>query len=143
MAIGLFFWALLCAAGAEERAALRSERRYCLPHVLRQPPLLHYAGLVRGAVLARDSASSPRRAYPCLILAYTGEKKAPRGRSVGPAIEGVGAGVSHNAASAVALVPILTLGIPFSARPRDVGGLPEWGISRAAVFEKNPIFVCG
>jgi putative tricarboxylic transport membrane protein len=82
------------------------------------------------------------------FLAYTVEKKISRhpeqfGRG---AIEGVaGPESANNAASAGAMVPMLTLGIPGSATTAVMlGGLMMWGLRPGPLlFEKNPDFVWG
>jgi putative tricarboxylic transport membrane protein len=82
------------------------------------------------------------------FLAYTVEKKVSRhpeefGRG---AIEGVAAPeAANNAASAGAMVPMLTLGIPGSATTAVMlGGLMMWGLRPGPLlFEKNPDFVWG
>jgi putative tricarboxylic transport membrane protein len=82
------------------------------------------------------------------FLAYSLEKKVSRhpeefGRG---AIEGVaGPEAANNAASAGAMVPMLTLGIPGSATTAVMlGGLMMWGIRPGPLlFEKNPDFVWG
>ena len=82
------------------------------------------------------------------FLAYTLEKKVSRhpeefGHG---AIEGVaGPEAANNAASAGAMVPMLTLGIPGSATTAIMlGGLMMWGLRPGPLlFEKNPDFVWG
>jgi putative tricarboxylic transport membrane protein len=82
------------------------------------------------------------------FLAYTVEKKMSAhpeefGRG---AIEGVaGPESANNAASAGAMVPMLTLGIPGSATTAVMlGGLMMWGLRPGPLlFEKNPDFVWG
>ncbi len=82
------------------------------------------------------------------FLAYALEKKVSKhpeefGRG---AIEGVAAPESaNNAASAAAMVPMLTLGIPGSATTAVMlGGLMMWGLRPGPLlFEKNPDFVWG
>jgi putative tricarboxylic transport membrane protein len=82
------------------------------------------------------------------FLAYTLEKKVsahPEDFGRG-AIEGVAAPESaNNAASAGAMVPMLTLGIPGSATTAVMlGGLMMWGLRPGPLlFEKNPDFVWG
>jgi len=82
------------------------------------------------------------------FLAYPVEKKVsnhPEEFGHG-AIEGVAAPESaNNAASAGAMVPMLTLGIPGSATTAVMlGGLMMWGIRPGPLlFEKNPDFVWG
>jgi len=82
------------------------------------------------------------------FLAYSLEKKVSRhpeefGKG---AIEGVaGPESANNAASAGAMVPMLTLGIPGSATTAIMlGGLMMWGLRPGPLlFEKNPQFVWG
>jgi putative tricarboxylic transport membrane protein len=82
------------------------------------------------------------------FLAYTVEKKVSRyrhefGRG---AIEGVaGPESANNAASAGAMVPLLTLGIPSSGTTAILlGGFMMWGLRPGPLlFEKNPDFVWG
>jgi putative tricarboxylic transport membrane protein len=82
------------------------------------------------------------------FLAYSLEKKVSRhpeefGHG---AIEGVaGPESANNAASAGAMVPMLTLGIPGSATTAIMlGGLMMWGLRPGPLlFEKNPDFVWG
>jgi len=82
------------------------------------------------------------------FLSYTLEKKVSRhpeefGHG---AIEGVaGPESANNAASAGAMVPMLTLGIPGSATTAVMlGGLMMWGLRPGPLlFEKNPDFVWG
>ena len=82
------------------------------------------------------------------FLAYSLEKKvSPRREEFGRgAIEGVaGPESANNAASAGAMVPMLTLGIPGSATTAVMlGGLMMWGLRPGPLlFEKNPDFVWG
>jgi putative tricarboxylic transport membrane protein len=105
--------------------------------------------IVRGTVLGFLVGVLPG-AGPTIaaFLAYTVEKKMTRhpeefGRG---AIEGVaGPESANNAASAGALVPMLTLGIPGSATTAVMlGGLMMWGLRPGPLlFEKNPDFVWG
>ena len=105
--------------------------------------------IVRGTVLGFVIGVLPG-AGPTIasFLAYTLEKKVSRhpeefGHG---AIEGVAAPESaNNAASAGAMVPMLTLGIPGSATTAVMlGGLMMWGIRPGPLlFEKNPDFVWG
>jgi putative tricarboxylic transport membrane protein len=82
------------------------------------------------------------------FLSYSVERKVSRhpeefGRG---AIEGVaGPESANNAASAGAMVPMLTLGIPGSATTAVMlGGLMMWGLRPGPLlFEKNPDFVWG
>ena len=82
------------------------------------------------------------------FLAYSLEKKvSPHREEFGHgAIEGVaGPESANNAASAGAMVPMLTLGIPGSATTAVMlGGLMMWGLRPGPLlFEKNPDFVWG
>ncbi|MCI0548980.1 MAG: tripartite tricarboxylate transporter permease [Candidatus Rokubacteria bacterium] len=82
------------------------------------------------------------------FLSYALEKKiSPHPEEFGRgAIEGVAAPESaNNAASAGAMVPMLTLGIPGSATTAVMlGGLMMWGLRPGPLlFEKNPDFVWG
>jgi len=82
------------------------------------------------------------------FLSYTMEKKVSRRpQEFGHgAIEGVaGPESANNAASAGAMVPMLTLGIPGSATTAVMlGGLMMWGLRPGPLlFEKNPDFVWG
>ena len=100
---------------------------------------------------ADTSMAKPRDRCGATIasfLAYTVEKKVSRhpeefGHG---AIEGVaGPEAANNAASAGAMVPMLTLGIPGSATTAVMlGGLMMWGLRPGPLlFEKNPDFVWG
>ena len=105
--------------------------------------------IVRGTVLGFFVGVLPG-AGPTIatFLAYTLEKKVSRhpeefGKG---AIEGVaGPEAANNAASAGAMVPMLTLGIPGSATTAVMlGGLMMWGLRPGPLlFEKNPDFVWG
>jgi putative tricarboxylic transport membrane protein len=105
--------------------------------------------IVRGAALGFVIGVLPG-AGPTIasFLAYSVEKKFSRypeefGRG---AIEGVaGPESANNAASAGAMVPMLTLGIPGSATTAVMlGGLMMWGLRPGPLlFEKNPDFVWG
>jgi putative tricarboxylic transport membrane protein len=82
------------------------------------------------------------------FLSYSLEKKVSDhpGEFGRGAIEGVaGPESANNAASAGAMVPMLTLGIPGSATTAVMlGGLMMWGIRPGPLlFEKNPDFVWG
>ncbi len=82
------------------------------------------------------------------FLSYTVEKKVSRHREEfgKGAIEGVaGPESANNAASAGAMVPLLTLGIPGSGTTAVLlGGLMMWGLRPGPLlFEKNPDFVWG
>jgi len=105
--------------------------------------------IVRGTVLGFLIGVLPG-AGPTIasFLSYSVEKKVSRhpeefGRG---AIEGVaGPESANNAASAGAMVPMLTLGIPGSATTAVMlGGLMMWGLRPGPLlFEKNPDFVWG
>jgi putative tricarboxylic transport membrane protein len=105
--------------------------------------------IVRGTVLGFFIGVLPG-AGPTIasFLAYAVEKKVSRhpeefGHG---AIEGVaGPESANNAASAGAMVPMLTLGIPGSATTAVMmGGLMMWGLRPGPLlFEKNPDFVWG
>jgi putative tricarboxylic transport membrane protein len=105
--------------------------------------------IVRGTILGFFIGVLPG-AGPTIasFLAYTVEKKVSRhpeefGHG---AIEGVaGPESANNAASAGAMVPMLTLGIPGSATTAVMlGGLMMWGLRPGPLlFEKNPDFVWG
>jgi putative tricarboxylic transport membrane protein len=102
-------------------------------------------GTVLGFVIGVLPGAGPTVAS---FLAYTLEKKVSRhpeefGHG---AIEGVaGPESANNAASAGAMVPMLTLGIPGSATTAIMlGGLMMWGLRPGPLlFEKNPDFVWG
>jgi putative tricarboxylic transport membrane protein len=105
--------------------------------------------IVRGTVLGFFIGVLPG-AGPTIasFLSYSVEKKVSRhpeefGHG---AIEGVaGPESANNAASAGAMVPMLTLGIPGSATTAVMlGGLMMWGLRPGPLlFEKNPDFVWG
>jgi putative tricarboxylic transport membrane protein len=105
--------------------------------------------IVRGTILGFLVGVLPG-AGPTIatFLSYALEKKVSRhpeefGTGV---IEGVAAPESaNNAASAGAMVPMLTLGIPGSATTAVMlGGLMMWGLRPGPLlFEKNPDFVWG
>jgi putative tricarboxylic transport membrane protein len=105
--------------------------------------------MVRGAVLGFFIGILPGAGSTIAsFLAYTVEKKVSRhpeafGRG---AIEGVaGPESANNAASAGAMVPLLSLGIPGSGTTAILlGGLMMWGLRPGPLlFEKNPDFVWG
>ena len=125
--------------------------RYGLRDVL--PSLADWArsrlAIARGTVLGFAIGVLPG-AGPTIatFLAYSLEKKVSKHpeRFGHGAIEGVAAPESaNNAASAGAMVPMLTLGIPGSATTAVMmGGLMMWGIRPGPLlFEKNPDFVWG
>jgi putative tricarboxylic transport membrane protein len=102
-------------------------------------------GTVLGFVIGVLPGAGPTVAS---FLAYTLEKKVSRHpQEFGHgAIEGVaGPESANNAASAGAMVPMLTLGIPGSATTAIMlGGLMMWGLRPGPLlFEKNPDFVWG
>jgi putative tricarboxylic transport membrane protein len=151
VAVGLFGLGEVLA-GAEQ--AVRREilnARYGLRDVL--PTLADWTrsrwAIARGTVLGFAVGVLPG-AGPTIatFLAYSLERKVSRhpeefGHG---AIEGVAAPESaNNAASAGAMVPMLTLGIPGSATTAVMmGGLMMWGIRPGPLlFEKNPDFVWG
>jgi putative tricarboxylic transport membrane protein len=105
--------------------------------------------MVRGAVLGFFIGILPGAGSTIAsFLAYTVEKKVSKhpeefGRG---AIEGVaGPESANNAASAGAMVPLLSLGIPGSGTTAILlGGLMMWGLRPGPLlFEKNPDFVWG
>ena len=105
--------------------------------------------IVRGTVLGFVVGCLPG-AGPTVasFLSYALEKKVSRHREEfgHGAIEGVaGPESANNAASAGAMVPMLTLGIPGSATTAVMlGGLMMWGLRPGPMlFEKNPDFVWG
>ena len=151
VAVGLFGLGEVLA-GAEQ--VVRREilnARYGLRDVL--PSLADWGrskwAIARGTVLGFVVGVLPG-AGPTIatFLAYSLEKKVskhPQEFGHG-AIEGVAAPESaNNAASAGAMVPMLTLGIPGSATTAVMmGGLMMWGIRPGPLlFEKNPDFVWG
>jgi len=151
VAIGLFGLGEVLA-GAEQAARLEIlNARYGLRDVL--PSWADWVrsrwAIARGTALGFVVGVLPG-AGPTIasFLAYTVEKKVSKhpeefGRG---AIEGVAAPeAANNAASAGAMVPMLTLGIPGSATTAVMlGGLMMWGIRPGPLlFEKNPDFVWG
>jgi putative tricarboxylic transport membrane protein len=151
VAIGLFGLGEVLA-GAEQATRMEIlSARYGLRDVLPSMADLVRSrwAIVRGTTLGFVVGVLPG-AGPTIasFLAYTVEKKVSRhpeefGRG---AIEGVAAPESaNNAASAGAMVPMLTLGIPGSATTAVMlGGLMMWGIRPGPLlFEKNPDFVWG
>jgi putative tricarboxylic transport membrane protein len=151
VAIGLFgFGEVLAGAeGAATREILRA--KYGIRDVMLTAADWARSrwAIVRGTVLGFFIGVLPG-AGPTIasFLAYTVEKKMSRhpeefGHG---AIEGVaGPESANNAASAGAMVPMLTLGIPGSATTAVMmGGLMMWGLRPGPLlFEKNPDFVWG
>jgi putative tricarboxylic transport membrane protein len=105
--------------------------------------------LVRGTVLGFVIGILPGAGSTIAsFLAYAVEKKvSPNRDEFGKgAIEGVAAPeAANNSASAGAMVPLLTLGIPGSATTAVLlGGFLLWGLRPGPLlFEKNPDFVWG
>jgi putative tricarboxylic transport membrane protein len=151
VAIGLFGLGEVLA-GAEQSSDLRVlNARYGLRDVL--PSVADWVRsrwpIARGAVLGFFIGILPGAgATIASFLSYTVEKKVSRhpdqfGRG---AIEGVaGPEAANNAASAGAMVPLLTLGIPGSGTTAIMlGGLMMWGLRPGPLlFDKNPDFVWG
>ncbi len=151
VAIGLFGMGEVLA-GAEAPPDLRIlQARYgfrdCLP--TRLDWVRSRLALVRGTVLGFVIGILPGAGSTIAsFLAYAVEKKlSPHREEFGHgAIEGVAAPESaNNAASAGALVPLLTLGIPGSGTTAVLlGGFLMWGLRPGPLlFEKNPDFVWG
>jgi putative tricarboxylic transport membrane protein len=151
VAIGLFGMGEVLAGAEDASRAQILSARYGLRDVL--PTAADWVrsrwAIVRGTVLGFVIGVLPG-AGPTIasFLAYTVEKKvSARPEEFGHgAIEGVAAPESaNNAASAGAMVPMLTLGIPGSATTAVMlGGLMMWGIRPGPLlFEKNPDFVWG
>ena len=151
VAIGLFGMGEVLV-GAEQAAATKIlDARYGLRDVW--PTAVDWArsrwAIVRGTVLGFFIGVLPG-AGPTIasFLAYAVEQKwsaHPEQFGHG-AIEGVaGPESANNAASAGAMVPMLTLGIPGSATTAVMlGGLMMWGLRPGPLlFEKNPDFVWG
>lgn len=151
VAIGLFGMGEVLVGAEQAGAARPVDARYGLRDVL--PTAADWArsrmAIARGAVLGFFIGILPG-AGPTIasFLSYTVERRLSRhpeefGHG---AIEGVAAPESaNNAASAGALVPMLTLGIPGSATTAVMlGGLMMWGLRPGPLlFEKNPDFVWG
>src|SRR5688500_9068340 len=151
VAIGLFGMGEVLAGAERAGGASVLSGRYGLRDVL--PTAADWVrsrwAIARGTVLGFVIGVLPG-AGPTIasFLAYTVEKKMSAhpeefGRG---AIEGVAAPeAANNAASAGAMVPMLTLGIPGSATTAVMlGGLMMWGIRPGPLlFEKNPDFVWG
>ena len=151
VAIGLFGMGevLVGAEGRYSRDILNA--RYGLRDVL--PTAADWVrsrwAIARGAVLGFFIGVLPGAGSTiAAFLAYTLEKKVskhPEEFGKG-AIEGVaGPESANNAASAGALVPLLSLGIPGSGTTAVLlGGLMMWGLRPGPLlFEKNPDFVWG
>jgi putative tricarboxylic transport membrane protein len=151
VAIGLFGMGEVLV-GAEQAVATRIlDARYGLREVW--PTAVDWArsrwAIARGTILGFFIGVLPG-AGPTVasFLAYSLEKKVSRhpGQFGRGAIEGVaGPESANNAASAGAMVPMLTLGIPGSATTAVMlGGLMMWGLRPGPLlFEKNPDFVWG
>jgi putative tricarboxylic transport membrane protein len=151
VAIGLFGMGEVLAGAEDDSGGHILNARYGLRDVW--PTATDWArsrwALVRGTLLGFVVGVLPG-AGPTIasFLAYTVEKKVSRhpeefGHG---AIEGVaGPESANNAASAGAMVPMLTLGIPGSATTAVMlGGLMMWGLRPGPLlFEKNPDFVWG
>jgi len=151
VAIGLFGMGEVLA-GAESPADMKIlNARYgfwdCLPS--RLDWIRSRWAVVRGTVLGFVIGVLPGAGTTIAsFLAYALEKKvSPRRDEFGKgAIEGVAAPESaNNSASAGAMVPLLTLGIPGSGTTAVLlGGLMMWGLRPGPLlFEKNPDFVWG
>ena len=151
VAIGLFGMGEVLA-GAEQAIDMRAlSARYGLRDVL--PTAADWVqsrwAIVRGTALGFFIGILPGAGSTIAsFLSYSLEKKVSRhperfGTGV---IEGVAAPESaNNAASAGAMVPLLTLGIPGSGTTAVLlGGLMMWGLRPGPLlFEKNPDFVWG
>jgi len=151
VAIGLFGMGEVLA-GAEQAIDTRILRgrygfRDCLPSTADW--MRSRWAMLRGSVLGFFIGILPGAgATIASFLSYTVEKKVSRhpeefGHG---AIEGVaGPESANNAASAGAMVPLLTLGIPGSGTTAVLlGGLMMWGLRPGPLlFEKNPDFVWG
>jgi putative tricarboxylic transport membrane protein len=151
VAIGLFGMGEVLGGAEQPRTDRLLEARYGIRDVLPTAAdwLRSRWAIARGAALGFFIGILPG-AGPTIasFLSYTVERRMSRhpeefGRG---AIEGVAAPESaNNAASAGALVPMLTLGIPGSATTAVMlGGLMMWGLRPGPLlFEKNPDFVWG
>jgi len=151
VAIGLFGLGEVLAGAEAAREMTMLRGRYRLRDVMLSAAdwVRSRWAIARGTVLGFFIGVLPG-AGPTIasFLAYTLEKKISRrpeefGRG---AIEGVaGPESANNAASAGAMVPMLTLGIPGSATTAVMlGGLMMWGLRPGPLlFEKNPDFVWG
>ena len=151
VAIGLFGMGEVLAGAEQAGRAEILRARYGLRDVL--PSLTDWVRcrwpIARGTALGFLIGCLPG-AGPTVasFLAYAFEKKlSPHRAQFGRgAIEGVAAPeAANNAASAGAMVPMLTLGIPGSATTAVMlGGLMMWGLRPGPLlFEKNPDFVWG
>jgi putative tricarboxylic transport membrane protein len=151
VAIGLFGMGevLVGAEGATDVRILRG--RYGLRDVMltAEDWVRSRWAIVRGTVLGFFVGILPGAGSTIAsFLAYSIERKvSDRPEAFGTGvIEGVAAPESaNNAASAGALVPLLTLGIPGSGTTAVLlGGLMMWGLRPGPLlFEKNPDFVWG
>jgi putative tricarboxylic transport membrane protein len=151
VAIGLFGMGEVLV-GAENVVNMRIlQARYGLRDVL--PSAADWArsswAIARGSVLGFFIGILPGAGSTIAsFLSYTVERKVSKhpeefGRG---AIEGVaGPESANNAASAGAMVPLLSLGIPGSGTTAILlGGLMMWGLRPGPLlFEKNPDFVWG
>jgi putative tricarboxylic transport membrane protein len=151
VAIGLFGMGEVLAGAEETSSKDILKARYGLRDVL--PTMADWVrcrwAIARGTALGFLIGCLPG-AGPTVssFLAYSLEKKlSPHRAEFGQgAIEGVAAPeAANNAASAGAMVPMLTLGIPGSATTAVMlGGLMMWGLRPGPLlFEKNPDFVWG
>jgi len=151
VAIGLFGIGEVLV-GAETPTDMKVlKARYGLRHVW--PSRADWArsrwAMVRGTVLGFFIGVLPGAGSTIAsFLSYTVEKKFSRhpGEFGKGAIEGVaGPESANNAASAGAMVPLLSLGIPGSGTTAVLlGGLLMWGLRPGPLlFEKNPDFVWG
>ncbi len=151
VAIGLFGMGEVLA-GAENPADMKIlNARYgfwdCLPS--KTDWIRSRWALARGTVLGFVIGILPGAGSTIAsFLSYAVEKKvSPNREEFGKgAIEGVAAPESaNNAASAGAMVPLLTLGIPGSGTTAVLlGGFLMWGLRPGPLlFEKNPDFVWG
>jgi putative tricarboxylic transport membrane protein len=151
VAIGLFGMGEVLA-GAESPADMKILKgRYgfwdCLPS--RADWIRSRWAIIRGTVLGFGIGMLPGAGTTIAsFLSYALEKKvSPNRDEFGKgAIEGVAAPESaNNSASAGAMVPLLTLGIPGSGTTAVLlGGFMMWGLRPGPLlFEKNPDFVWG
>jgi len=151
VAIGLFGMGEVLAGAEAARDVRILEGRYGVRDVL--PRAADWVrsrwAILRGSAIGFFIGILPGAgATIASFLSYTVERRLSRhpeefGRG---AIEGVaGPEAANNAASAGALVPLLTLGIPGSGTTAVMlGGLMMWGLRPGPLlFEKNPDFVWG